>query len=88
MDALVGRADPAAARLRLLADVWAVHQDVGGSRPAGVLTVPWYDWRHDYAAVLPGVGVPPERIQVFDLPAPGAADSGLLVADLRSRPVG
>jgi SAM-dependent methyltransferase len=60
----------------------------GGARPAGVLTVPWYDWRHDYAAVLAGVGVPAERIQVFDLPTPGAAESGLLVADLRPRPVG
>jgi SAM-dependent methyltransferase len=58
----------------------------GGARPAGVLTVPWYDWRHDYAVVLAGVGVPPERIQAFDLPTPGAAESGLLVADLRPRP--
>src|ERR1700730_13738404 len=58
----------------------------GGCRPSGVLTVPWYDWRHDYAAVLAGVGVPRERIQVFDLPTPGAAESGLLVADLRAQP--
>lgn len=55
----------------------------GGTRSAGVLTVPWYDWRHDYAAALAGVGVSPVRIRVFDLPTPGAADSGLLVADLR-----
>jgi len=54
-----------------------------GARPAGVLNVPWYDWRHDYAAILAGVGVAQERIAVFDLPEPGAADSGLLVADLR-----
>jgi SAM-dependent methyltransferase len=54
------------------------------ARPAGVLTVPWYDWRHDYAAALAGVGVSPERIRVFDLPTPGAVESGLLVADLRA----
>lgn len=58
----------------------------GGTRPAGVLTVPWYDWRHDYAAVLAALGVAPERIQIFDLPTPGAAESGLLVADLRTHP--
>jgi SAM-dependent methyltransferase len=52
-------------------------------RPAGVLTVPWYDWRHDYAAAFYGLGVPPERVTVFDLPKPGAPDSGLLVSDLR-----
>ena len=56
----------------------------GGERSAGVLTVPWYDWRHDYAAGLAGVGVAPERIRVFDLPTPGSAESGLVVADLRS----
>ncbi len=58
----------------------------GGTRPAGVLTVPWYDWRHDYAAVLAALGVARERIQIFDLPTPGAAESGLLVADLRTHP--
>lgn len=56
----------------------------GGARQAGVLTVPWYDWRHDYAAVLAAIGVSPERISVVDLPTPGAVDSGLLVADLRA----
>jgi hypothetical protein len=58
----------------------------GGARPAGVLTVPWYDWRHDYVAALVAAGVSRERISVFDLPIPGAADSGLVVADLRARP--
>ncbi len=48
----------------------------GDSRQPGVLTVPWYDWRHDYRAVLGEIGVPPERIQVFDLPTPGAAELG------------
>jgi hypothetical protein len=56
----------------------------GGRRSPGVLTVPWYDWRHDYAAAVALLGVSPERIRVFDLPAPGAAESGLLVADLRT----
>jgi Methyltransferase domain len=57
----------------------------GGTRTTGVLTVPWYDWRHDYAAGLAALGVARERIQVFDLPTPGAVESGLLVADLRTR---
>ena len=57
-----------------------------GARRAGVLTVPWYDWRHDYVSALAAVGVPVERISVFDLPTPGAVDSGLIVADLRVRP--
>jgi Methyltransferase domain len=56
----------------------------GGTRTTGVLTVPWYDWRHDYAAGLAALGVARERIQVFDLPIPGAVESGLLVADLRT----
>jgi SAM-dependent methyltransferase len=55
----------------------------GGARPAGVLKVPWHDWRHDYAGALKEVGVSPDGIGVFDVPAPGAEDSGLLVADLR-----
>ncbi|MGH2866933.1 MAG: class I SAM-dependent methyltransferase [Solirubrobacteraceae bacterium] len=55
----------------------------GGDRPAGVLTVPWYDWRHDYARLLVDLGVRPDRIAVSDAPSPGAPDSGLLVADLR-----
>jgi hypothetical protein len=29
-----------------------------------------------------------DRIQVFDLPTPGATESGLLVADLRAIPAG
>lgn len=55
----------------------------GGARPAGVLTVPWYDWRHDYPRTLAAIGVRPDRIRAFDLPAAGAVDSGIVVADLR-----
>jgi len=55
----------------------------GTTRPAGVLTVPWHDWRHDYAAVLIDIGVLSDGVTVLDLPTPGALDSGLLVADLR-----
>lgn len=54
-----------------------------GTRSAGVLTVPWHDWRHDYAAALIAVGVPSGGVAVFDVPVPGANDSGLLIADLR-----
>lgn len=52
-------------------------------RAAGVLTVPWYDWRHDYAAALTRLGVSGDRIVVSDLPEPGSMDAGLLLADLR-----
>jgi SAM-dependent methyltransferase len=52
-------------------------------RAPGVLTVPWYDWRHDYSAVLTNLGVNRNRIAVLDLPEPGSADAGLLIADLR-----
>jgi SAM-dependent methyltransferase len=55
----------------------------GGTRTAGVLNVPMHDWRHDYAGALSGIGVPPGGVAVFDVPTPGADDSGLLVADLR-----
>lgn len=51
-------------------------------RAAGTLTVPWYDWRHDYAAVFVGLGISSDRIAVSDLPEPGGADSGLLVVVL------
>lgn len=53
------------------------------SRRAGILTVPWYDWRHDYADQLAQLGIPRTRIEVFDLPDPGSANAGLLVADLQ-----
>jgi SAM-dependent methyltransferase len=53
------------------------------ARPAGVLTVPWYDWRHDYAAILGTLGIPQRAITVSDRPEPGGADSGLVVIDLR-----
>lgn len=53
------------------------------SRSAGTLTVPWYDWRHDYAAGLVDMGISRDRIAVSDLPDPGAADAGLVVLDLR-----
>lgn len=52
-------------------------------RAAGVLTVPWYDWRHDYAIALVRLGVDRGRIEVSDLPEPGSPTAGLLVADLR-----
>jgi SAM-dependent methyltransferase len=55
----------------------------GGTRSPGVLTVPWHDWRHDYAAELIGIGLAPSGVAVFDVPVPGEQDSGLLVADLR-----
>lgn len=55
----------------------------GVERPPGILRVPWYDWRHDYAQGLVAVGVPRARITVFDTPSPGSVDAGMLVADLR-----
>jgi SAM-dependent methyltransferase len=55
----------------------------GGARSVGVLNVPWHDWRHDYVAALTAIGVCPDGVAIFDVPVPGAQDSGLLVADLR-----
>jgi SAM-dependent methyltransferase len=55
----------------------------GADRPAGQLTKPWYDWRHDYSAALSGLGILAARLVLSDLPDPGGADSGLLVVDLR-----
>jgi SAM-dependent methyltransferase len=56
----------------------------GGKRSEGVLSVPWHDWRHDYPGVLAGIGVPANRVTVFDVPVAGERDSGLVVADLRA----
>jgi SAM-dependent methyltransferase len=52
-------------------------------RSAGVLTVPWHDWRHDYRSALVGLGIDRERMTLSDLPEPGSTESGLLVVDLR-----
>jgi SAM-dependent methyltransferase len=71
-------------RIARMGVILAEPQAFAGTRPAGVLTVPWYDWRHDYAAALKQVGVAPDRIEVFDLPIAGAVESGVLVADLRT----
>lgn len=71
------------ARIAIRGIVLAEPHALGDQRTAGVLTVPWYDWRHDYAAVLAVLGVSSDRIVVSDLPEPGAPDSGLLVVDLR-----
>ncbi len=37
-------------------------------RSAGVLTVPWHDWRHDYRSVLVGLGIDRERITLVRSP--------------------
>jgi SAM-dependent methyltransferase len=71
-------------RIAWIGVVLAEPQAFGGARVAGMLTAPWYDWRHDYAEALRQIGVPPERIAVHDLPTPGAQDSGLVVVDLRT----
>jgi hypothetical protein len=63
--------------------VLAEPHSLDGGRVAGVLTVPWYDWRHDYADTLVQLGVARSRIEVSDLPERGSPDAGLLVADLR-----
>ena len=52
-------------------------------RSAGVLTVPWHDWRHDYRSAFLGLGIDRDRLTLADLPEPGSTDSGLLVVDLR-----
>jgi SAM-dependent methyltransferase len=52
-------------------------------RRAGVLTVPWYDWRHDYVGALHALGLERSKLRALDLPVPGGRDSGLVVVDLR-----
>lgn len=52
-------------------------------RRAGVLTVPWHDWRHDYLSAFVALGIERERMRLSDLPDPGSAHAGLLILDLR-----
>ena len=52
-------------------------------RRAGVLTVPWHDWRHDYASACAELGIERERMTLSDVPEPGSTHAGLLVLDLR-----
>lgn len=70
-------------RIAVRGAVLAEPHAFAGHRGAGVLTVPWHDWRHDYAAVLVGLGVSRDRIAVSDEPEPGSPDAGLLVLTLR-----